>query len=276
MADAVVDRLHAEFDFDGGNSLKAAAVDGDVVWGARTFLFPPMMHSRRWLRAAVHRFHRPDGPQAQTIVVLLPFRPASVHFAEWVFPYATEVRVLRQRLTLPGYERPAKFAYCVVVYQRHQAASDVAPSPKLLTDRVVTLRTPTLEDVYQACWTCLGKSFTTVLRAATDADAERTWPTPAFVSARKSVYRFFVRARDVAQASKEPVFLVVPCRAETKYFVVEIMAPEVPGAPDQVWFLHPNLIYDDYPTKYHSPSMVLVWHVQKLPCARIASRLYQF
>jgi len=292
---SVFERLHVEFDFDASSSSgccfaappasgSTPSTPGSVLsdgaepdqlsgmrWGARTFLFPPMMHSRRWLRAALTRLR---GGGTELVVVLLPFRPASVHFAEWVFPHAAQVRIVWDRLVLPGYAQPAKFAYCVVVYGTPKAALPPAPAQPPLTDRIVTLRAQTLGDVLAEAEANLGRRFKTVLRSAAEADLDRarSWATPAFVSTHTWVHQFFVRARDEA-SSGGAVYLVLPCRPETRYFLKEMLPA---GAVQQIWFLAPNLIYDGFATKCRHASMVLVWNVRSLPRAPIGARLSQF
>ena len=284
----IFDRLHSEFDFD---CRVEALAPAEARLGRCSFVFPELLQCRAWLRktAAALSLRPPAGkketavPHAETVVLLIAFRPASVHFAEQVFPLATEVRIFWDHLVLDGYEEPAKFPFCAVVFRRRREQEPQEglrrPEQTRLTRKAVSIQLPSparLDRLLERCEAHLAAShsarFAVCVKAAERGQLASAWPTPAFICSRIAVREFYQKA--AAEAGKPgagPVYRVVPCRSEARYFVTQMLSAT--NGPAQVWFVSPNLIHEGFDAKCPQGSVVLIWNASTLPQPPIVSQL---
>jgi hypothetical protein len=107
---AVLDATH-HFTFD-PCPLCCTAFDGLAIdWGQCNYVNPPYTHTDRWLRKAVEQLQL-----GRKSVCLIPSRPFTDYWFEWVWPYASYVEVFNGGVQFNGYKRKSPFGMCVVVY----------------------------------------------------------------------------------------------------------------------------------------------------------------
>lgn len=108
---AALDEEH-HFSFD-PCPLRCTAFDGLATdWGQCNYVNPPYTHTDRWLRKAVEQLKL-----GRKSVCLIPSRPFTDYWFEWVWPYASRVEVFNLGVKFTGYKRKSPFGMCVVVYE---------------------------------------------------------------------------------------------------------------------------------------------------------------
>lgn len=116
--DWLMERLHAEFAFDfdpcPSDWRPGCGWSGlEIDWGSSSYVNPPYDSCGDWLAKAV----RERQTRGCGSVFLIPFRPWTVYWREWVWPHASEVRLLDHTVAFKGYgDKRLPTALCLVVY----------------------------------------------------------------------------------------------------------------------------------------------------------------
>lgn len=103
------------FDFDPAPVWPNGVMEWDGLkkdWGKSNFINPPYSKIGKWFEKAVREMQR-----GNTSVFLVPFRMTPKYWVEWVYPYATELRVIATRIQFKNYNGFAPFPVGIIVYQ---------------------------------------------------------------------------------------------------------------------------------------------------------------
>ena len=87
-------------------------VDGlSIPWKKINYVNPPYNECNAWMQKVVHEF-----VHGNKSVCLIPARSNTNWFHNWVLPYATEIRFIKNGVKFVGYKRKSPFPVCIVVY----------------------------------------------------------------------------------------------------------------------------------------------------------------
>lgn len=86
----------------------------EVEWGQSNYINPPYSNIGKWFKKAVEEMRK-----GKTSVFLVPMRMTPKYWREWAYPYASELRVLADRIMFKGYEDKGKapFPVGILVYR---------------------------------------------------------------------------------------------------------------------------------------------------------------
>jgi hypothetical protein len=110
----LLNELDREFHFDDDPCpLRCAAQDGLTrPWGRSNFINPPFSRCTEFLEKGVA-----EARSGKTCVFLIVARTNSNYWNDYVFPWATDVRVVTRRLTFAGYDNKLTHSIAIVVYR---------------------------------------------------------------------------------------------------------------------------------------------------------------
>lgn len=106
--------LNAEFnfDFDPCPIRRAEGFDGLVAdWGKRNYVNPPFSNIMPWVEKATKELQK-----GNLSVVLIPCRPSTKYWHEFIFPYAKEIRFFRRGIKFKGYKSTLNIPICVAIF----------------------------------------------------------------------------------------------------------------------------------------------------------------
>jgi hypothetical protein len=72
---------------------------------------PPFGEITKWLEKAITELHK-----GKKSVFLITFRPNTKYWSQWVFPFASEIRVLEGNLKFQGYSKAFPVPIVLVVF----------------------------------------------------------------------------------------------------------------------------------------------------------------
>lgn len=120
--------LDNEFHFD--HDPAPVWPDGIIVtdgltseWGQSNFINPPYSNIGKWFEKAVK-----ESVKGKTSVFLVPFRLTPIYWRKWVYPYASEIRVIANRIQFKNYPSTAPFPVGIIVYRPSVDGKAIRPS----------------------------------------------------------------------------------------------------------------------------------------------------
>lgn len=107
------DEFH--FDFDPAPVWPNGVIERDGLecdWGQSNFINPPYSNIGKWFEKAYK-----ESIKGKTSVFLVPFRLTPIYWRKWVYPYASEIRVIANRIQFKNYPSTAPFPVGIIVYR---------------------------------------------------------------------------------------------------------------------------------------------------------------
>lgn len=92
----------------------------EVDWKTCNYINPPYSNIGKWFEKAVKEMHK-----GNTSVFLVPLRMTPKYWVKWVYPYATEIRVIADRIQFKNYEGKAPFPVGIIVYRPTQSTNPI-------------------------------------------------------------------------------------------------------------------------------------------------------
>jgi hypothetical protein len=107
---SALEDVYGKFDFD--PCPHAPTFNGlSVPWKRLNYCNPPYNNVRAWIEKALQELKH-----GRATVFLIPFRPTSKYFQELVFPNASELRILGQRIAFKGFEKTLPLRLVAVLF----------------------------------------------------------------------------------------------------------------------------------------------------------------
>jgi site-specific DNA-methyltransferase (adenine-specific) len=113
--------LDKEFNFDFDPCPLRAKFDGlKIKWGKRNYVNPPYSNIKAFMKKAIREMEK-----GNLTVFLIPLRMASKYWERYVYPYASDVRIIAGYIKFQGYEkiRGLNTPIGLVVYDPKKAQS---------------------------------------------------------------------------------------------------------------------------------------------------------
>lgn len=112
------EELHNEFKFDhdpcpfkfgpGGK-----APDGlSSEWGYRNFVNPPFSSINKWIEKGIIEWKK-----GKLSVFLIPSRMSSKYWFDYIWPLATEIRIIKGYLVFKGFDHPLPHSMAIIVFE---------------------------------------------------------------------------------------------------------------------------------------------------------------
>jgi len=111
---SLYDQLDCEFHFNHDPCPESSTFrnsDGLGSWKERNFINPPYSQVKDWIKKGYE-----ESLKGKLCVFLVASRTDAPWFHDYVLPYAKEIRFLRGRLKFSGFQKPAPFPSCVIVF----------------------------------------------------------------------------------------------------------------------------------------------------------------
>jgi len=108
------DELNKEFDFnfDPCPSDPAWMYNGlKMEWKERNFVNPPFSEISKWLEKGVAEMQK-----FRKSVFLITFRPNTKYWNEWVYPHASDIRILQGNIQFDGYAKTFPVPIGIIVF----------------------------------------------------------------------------------------------------------------------------------------------------------------
>jgi hypothetical protein len=199
--------------------------------------------------------------RGNTSVFLIPFRPHTLYYKEFVHPYASEIRFFSKSVRFQGYKRVAPFAVVVVVYRPHvvQVRSNFA-----IYDIRAEARSYKVEALVDALrrrdphlaptTSSGGYDFDNVVLDAPRDYHTAEWGHINFVCARYATLAMMQRAH-VEQDAGHTTVLIVPLRTEIVGFATKVLR----CAAKMVRPIFPAFICEGFKKASPIPTLMLVY-----------------
>lgn len=111
--DDLYDMLDSEFGFDFDPCpYEMPEWDGlEIEWGMCNYVNPPYKKIDDWMEKAVL-----EGEKGKSSVFLVPVRPNTLYWKEFVYNRADQIRYIYSRVIFPPFEKPSPFPLAVIVF----------------------------------------------------------------------------------------------------------------------------------------------------------------
>lgn len=80
-------------------------------WKERNYVNPPYSQIGKWTEKCVEEYKK-----GKFIVLLIPLRPSNKYYFENIYPYATEIRMLRKGLCFGQFDTPFPHPLAIIVF----------------------------------------------------------------------------------------------------------------------------------------------------------------
>jgi hypothetical protein len=232
-------QLNAEFQFDFDPCPVSPEWDGlKVHWKKSNFVNPPYNAISDWMKKAVHEMKKRG---AQT-VFLIPFRPCRKYWAQWVQPYANEVRVFRSLVTFKGYKKPAQFRICIVILHPAMERRCYGHIELFnLKDKTSPNQVPNDFDHYVEFFSRYWKEFDYVVTDCGKQNLLEDWGQKSIVCVRTQLRKAIAKAEQEYKKNKW-VILFLPVHCGTNFFLNSVLF----GQAIKVYFVQGGFICPGY------------------------------
>ena len=243
--DYIIKPLHKEFKFNSDPCPAKPKFDGlTVPWGKRNYLNPPYKTISPWVQKAVSEMQR-----GNLSVFLIPFRPQTLYFKDVIWPYASEIRFLKERVQFKNYDAPAPFAVVIVVFRPGKVIRSSSNFNILDMRQHGGRRVADLLKIFQKEY-----KFDYVVQSARANTPDVAWGKCSFICSTLKVKELIDRSEEEAH-NGNVVILVVPMRTEASYFLPQV----IQGKCRSIHAIHPTLICKGYTAPAMTGSMALVY-----------------
>lgn len=110
--DDLYKELNEEFKFDFDPCPLKASFDGlSIDWGSCNYVNPPFSDVKSWVIKALEQLVK-----GKKTIMLITARLNSRYWAQYVLPYASEIRVITHRIQFKGFDKPFGPAVVLVIF----------------------------------------------------------------------------------------------------------------------------------------------------------------
>lgn len=113
-------------------------------WGEEKtvcFVNPPYSSIKTWVAKVLEQCQR-----GRTIILLIPARPNSKYWDEILWPYATEIRFLSQKIRFQGFDKDFPIPLCLIVFEPPKGHVTGSPLPVIRHRYTTSNSDPSLEN----------------------------------------------------------------------------------------------------------------------------------